>query len=165
MAFYRLSYFPGLTPVDLQAITDEVRGKKENEILGTWDTSHLEGLHTVLLTTVRDDGTFEEVSVPVTIDNTPPTAEVLFPLPDQVIFEDDEWIIVQARVEDDISVDRTEFFVDNAGVPFAISTVPPFTEKWIVPGPGCHTFKVVAYDAAGNETGSDSVRACVVERE
>ena len=165
MAFYRLSYFPGLTPVDLQAITDEVRGKKENEILGTWDTSHLEGLHTVLLTTVRDDGTFEEVSVPVTIDNTPPTAEVLFPLPEQVIFEDDEWIIVQARVEDDISVDRTEFFVDNAGVPFAISTVPPFTEKWIVPGPGCHTFKVVAYDAAGNETVSDSVRACVVERE
>jgi hypothetical protein len=117
----------------------------------------------VLLTIVHDDGTFEEVSVPVTIDNSPPEAEILFPIPEQIIFEDDEWIIVQARVEDDTSVDKVQFYVDNAGVPFAISTVPPFTEKWTIPGPGCHTFKVVAYDAAGNEATSDSVQACIVE--
>jgi membrane carboxypeptidase/penicillin-binding protein len=165
VAFYRLSYFPGLTPINLQAITEEVRGIKDNEILGIWDVSNLDGLYTVLLTVVKDDGTFEEVSVPVTVDNTPPAAEILFPLPEQVIFEDDEWIIVQASVQDNISVDRVEFYVDSAGVPFALSTVPPFTEKWTVPGPGCHTFHVVAYDAAGNETTSDSVRACVIEKE
>ncbi len=163
VAFYRLSYFPGLTPLNLQAITEEIRGTKDNEILGYWDVSNLEGLYTVLLTIVNDDGTFEDVSVPVTIDNTPPTAEILFPLSEQIIFEDDEWIIIQAKVEDNTSVDRVQFYVDNAGVPFAISTVPPFTEKWTIPGPGCHTFKVVAYDAAGNEVTSDSVQACVVE--
>jgi len=102
--------------------------------------------------------------VPVTVDNEPPLAEIIFPLPDQVVFEDDEWVIVQARIEDNISVDRVEFFVDGAGVPFAISTVPPFTEKWTIPGPGCHTFHVVARDAAGNETTTDPVRVCVVAR-
>jgi membrane peptidoglycan carboxypeptidase len=165
IAFYRLSYFPGLTPMELQNITGEVRGTKENEVLGTWDVSGLDGLYTLLLTVVYEDGTFEEASVPVTVDNIGPTAEILFPLENQIIFEDDEWIIVQARVEDDISIDRVEFFVDDAGVPFAISTVPPFTEKWTIPGPGCHQFRVVAYDAVENETESEAVRACVVERE
>jgi membrane peptidoglycan carboxypeptidase len=152
MAYYRLSYFPGLTPLNLQSITDEVRGRKEN------------GLYTILLTAVRNDGSFQEVSVPVTIDNEPPLAQIVFPLPEQIVFEDDEWVIVQARIEDNISIDRAEFFVDGAGVPFAISTVPPFTEKWTIPGPGCHTFYVVAHDAAGNETNSDSVRVCIVQR-
>jgi hypothetical protein len=32
-------------------------------------------------------------------------------------------------------------------------TVPPYTEKWDIPGPGCHSFRVVAVDAAGNESG------------
>ncbi len=165
MAYYRLSYFPGLTPLNLQSITDEVRGQKENEPLAIWDVADLDGLYTVLLTVVRADGTFDEVSVPVTVDNEPPAAEIVFPLPEQQVLEDDEWVIVQAQVEDNISVDRVEFFVDEAGVPFAISTVPPFTEKWTVPGPGCHTYHVVAYDAAGNETASDPVRACVVRGE
>ncbi|MGD2078544.1 MAG: transglycosylase domain-containing protein, partial [Chloroflexota bacterium] len=164
MAYYRLSYFPGLTPLNLQSITDEVRGQKDNEPLGIWDVSDLDGLYTILLTVVRGDGTFQEVSVPLTVDNEPPQAEIVFPLPEQVVFEDDEWIIVQARVEDNISVDRVEFFVDGAGVPFAISTVPPFTEKWTIPGPGCHTFQVVAHDAADNEKVSEAVRTCVVER-
>jgi hypothetical protein len=73
-------------------------------------------------------------------------------------------VIVQALVSDDISIDRVEFFVDDAGVPFAISTVPPFTEKWTIPGPGCHRFSVVAFDAAGNKSESQPVRACLVER-
>jgi membrane peptidoglycan carboxypeptidase len=164
MAYYRLSYFPGLTPLNLQSITDEIRGQKDNEPLGIWDVSELDGLYTILLTVVRGDGSFQEVSLPVTVDNEPPQAQIIFPLPEQVIFEDDEWIIIQARVDDNISVDRVEFFVDEAGVPFAISTVPPFTEKWTIPGPGCHTFHVVAHDAAGNETAGEPVRACVVER-
>ena len=65
---------------------------------------------------------------------------------------------------DDVSVDRVQFFVDNAGVPFAISTVPPFTEKWAIPGAGCHSFRVLAVDAAGNETVSQPVNVCAVAR-
>jgi membrane carboxypeptidase/penicillin-binding protein PbpC len=164
-AYYRLSYFPGLSPLNLQAIVGDVGETKDNRELGIWDVSELEGLYTILLTVMRRDGTFDEVSVPVTVDNSPPEARILFPLRDQVFFTDDEWVIVQAGVEDNLSIDRVEFFVDNAGVPFAISTVPPYTEKWTIPGPGCHSYKVVAYDAAGNTTTSNTIRACSVDRD
>ena len=154
-----------MTPADLLGVTENIEEQRQEEILGTWDVAGLNGLYTLLLTVVRHDGTFDEVSVPVTVDNSPPLAEILFPIEDQAIFVDEEWVIVQALVTDDISVDRVEFFADNAGVPFAISTVHPFTEKWTIPGPGCHTFHVVAIDAAGNETASDPVNVCLIERD
>ncbi|MGB3713940.1 MAG: transglycosylase domain-containing protein [Candidatus Promineifilaceae bacterium] len=162
---YRLAYFEGLAPSDIHVIAEGVTEQKEDAPLAMWDVSELNGLYTLLLTVLRNDGTFDEFSLPVTIDNTPPTADIIFPLDDQTIFTNEEWVVVQARVNDDISIDRVEFFVDNAGVPFAISTVPPFTEKWTIPGPGCHSFKVIVWDAAGNETASTPVRVCMVDRE
>jgi membrane carboxypeptidase/penicillin-binding protein len=163
-AYYRLAYFSGLTPNNIRSLAENVDQMKENEVLGVWDVSNLNGLYTLLLTVVRHDGSFEEVSVPVTVDNTPPTAKILFPLPNQTIFTDEERIIIQAQVEDDISIARVQYYVDNAGVPFAISTISPFTATWRIPGPGCRSFRVIAFDAAGNETESAPVRVCVVSR-
>ncbi|MCA9962152.1 MAG: hypothetical protein KC443_24120, partial [Anaerolineales bacterium] len=163
-AYYRLAYFEGLTPTDLRTIADTVTEPVANGVLGIWDVENLNGLYTLLLTAVRQDGSFEEVSLPLTVDNTPPAAEILFPLPNQEIFTDEEWVIIQAQASDDLSLARVEFFVDNAGVPFAISTVPPFTEKWTIRGAGCHNFRVVAVDAAGNETEGTAVPVCLVER-
>lgn len=164
-AHYRLSYFRGLDPSDIQVISDNQQQQGEDIVLGAWDVSNLNGLYTLLLTVVKHDGSFDEVSVPVTIDNVDPTAQILFPLPGQTIFTDEEWVIVQALAEDDVSIERVEFYINNAGVPFAISTVPPFTEKWTIPGPGCHVFRVVAVDAAGNESSSQSVNVCLIERD
>ncbi len=163
-AFYRLAFFEGLQPTDLQTIADNVTTPIEKGVLGVWDVQELNGLYTLLLTVVRQDGTFDEVSVPVTVDNTPPTAEILFPLPNQQIFTDEESVIIQAQARDDLSIARVEFYADNAGVPFAISTVPPFSEKWTIRGAGCHAFHVVAVDAAGNEGVGTAVSICLVER-
>ena len=66
-AFYRLAYFPGLWPQDLQIIADNITDQKSDDVLGVWDTRSLVGLHTLLLTVVNVDGSFEEVSVPVKI--------------------------------------------------------------------------------------------------
>jgi membrane peptidoglycan carboxypeptidase len=161
---YRVAFYEGLSPTQINVIAEGISDQKEDAPLAVWDVSDLEGLYTLMLTVMRHDGTFDEVSVPVTVDNTPPTAEIIFPLPDQTIFTDDEWVVVQGRVDDNISVDRVEFFVDSAGVPFAVNTVPPFTEKWTIPGPGCHSFRLVAWDAAGNSADSSPVRVCMVER-
>ncbi|PIE80505.1 MAG: hypothetical protein CSA11_07845 [Chloroflexi bacterium] len=163
-SFYRLAYFEGLTPDNLQSIGDNVEEPVTNDVLGTWDTSGLSGLYTILLTVLHEDGRFEESSVHVTIDNQPPEAEILFPLPNQEIFTDEEWVLIQAQVTDDLSLESVAFYVDNAAVPFAISTVPPFTEKWTIPGPGCHTFRVVAVDAAGNVGRETAVSVCLVKR-
>jgi hypothetical protein len=163
-ASYRLAYFPGLTPAAIQPIVEGITEPRENAELGVWDVGGLNGLYTLLLTVTREDGSFEEVSVPVTVDNKPPSARIRFPLPNQSIFTDDEWVVVQAQAEDDVSLERVEFYVDNAGAPFAISTVPPFTERWTIRGEGCHNFRVLAVDAAGNETRSEPVRVCLVAR-
>jgi hypothetical protein len=159
---YRLAYFKGLSPSEIVTIADNVSEQQINNVLGVWDTGDLNGLYTVLLTVVQNDGSFQEASIHLTLDNTAPQAEIIFPLPNQQILLEDEWVIVQAQVTDDVSMDRVEFYVDNAGVPFAISTVPPFTERWRIPAPGCHSFKVIAFDAAGNETQSPAVSACAV---
>ncbi|MBE2198503.1 MAG: transglycosylase domain-containing protein [Anaerolinea sp.] len=164
LAYYRLAYFEGLTPANLRTIADGATESVVNGTLGVWDVENLNGLYTLLLTAVRQDGSFVEVSLPLTVDNTPPTAAILFPLPNQQIFTDEEWVIIQAQVSDDLSIVRVEFYVDNAGVPFAISTVPPFTKKWTIRGPGCHTFRVVAVDGAGNKTEGTAVPVCLIER-
>jgi hypothetical protein len=163
-AYYRLAYYDGLTPGALHVIADQVTEQKEMAALGAWDVSGLDGLRTLVLTVVKQDGTFDEVSVPLTVDNVPPLAALLFPLPGQAIFTDEDWVIVQAQVSDDNSVARVEFYADGAQVPFAISTVPPFTEKWPIPGPGCHAFSVRVWDAAGNDSLSPAVSACAVVR-
>lgn len=163
-ASYRLAFFEGLTPQEVQTIVEHDSPPGDDGILGQWDVSQLNGLYTLILTVQKEDGSFEEVSVPVTVDNAPPTARVIFPIPNQSIFTDEEWVIVQAFAEDDISIDHVAFYIDNAAEPFAVKTVPPFTEKWTIPGPGCHNFHVEAVDAAGNRTRSEAVRACLVAR-
>jgi membrane carboxypeptidase/penicillin-binding protein PbpC len=162
---YRLAYFQGLTPDNVQVIVDEVTPQNGQNPLGNWDAGDLNGLYTLILTAFREDGTFEEVSVPVTVDNAPPAAQILSPVPNQAIFTDEEWLIIQAAVEDDVSIDRVEFYLDDDDEPFAVKTAPPFTQKWTIPGPGCHRYHVVAVDAAGNETSTDAVRACLVTRD
>jgi hypothetical protein len=84
----------------------------------------------------------------------------LFPLPEQGFRVADEWIVIQALAEDDNSLEQVSFFVDGGESPFAVSTVPPFSEVWAITGAGCRSFHIVARDAAGNETTSDAVRVC-----
>ncbi len=65
---YRLAYFPGLMPEALQIIVES--GTPVEGELGVWDTTLMEdGLYTLLLTVIRQDGTFDEVAIPVTVEN------------------------------------------------------------------------------------------------
>lgn len=67
--YYRLAYFPGLVPTTLQSIAENVASAKTDATLAVWDTSNLNGLYTILLTVVNEDGSFQEVTLPVTIAN------------------------------------------------------------------------------------------------
>ncbi len=68
-ATYRLAYFPGLYPEDVLLIGEQQATAVVNGTLGMWDTSNLdEGLYTLLLTVVNEDGTFTETAVPLTVN-------------------------------------------------------------------------------------------------
>lgn len=68
--YYRLAYFPGLLPEAMQNLVERGETPVESAELAVWDTSLLDdGLYTLLLTVVRQDGTFDEVAIPVTVAN------------------------------------------------------------------------------------------------
>ena len=73
----------------------------------------------------------------------------------QYNFPADEFVTLQPLVEDNVSMDRVEFYVDEILV--ATSTVAPFNERWIINALGRHVIHVKAIDAAGNETLSNRV--------
>lgn len=71
-ASYRLAIFPGLLPDALTILADNQTAPKTNEPLATWDTRPLaDGLYTILLTILNQDGTFTELTRHVTVTNTP----------------------------------------------------------------------------------------------
>ncbi len=162
--YYRLAYFKGLTPANLQEITNNEREAKESELLGNWDVSNLNGLYTLLLTVIREEGSFVEVSVPVTVDNIPPSISIISPRSNQEIATDSERVTFLTEVDDNISVTQVSFYLDDADAPFATSVAQPFTAQWSIRGAGCHTFMAIATDVAGNETPTTAVPVCFFNR-
>ncbi len=161
---YRLAYFKGLQPTNIQILVDDKTIPQQESTLAVWDVSELNGLYTLLLTVFNEDGSFNESSSHISIDNTPPTAEITFPLANQQLFTDEEWVIIRTRAQDNLRVAQVYFYVDDEETPFATSDTAPFTERWPIPGPGCHTFTIVAVDAAGNESEKTAVSLCLIER-
>ena len=164
-SYFNLSYFATSRPGEVRAITQFSSDQRTNFALGMWDAGILvDGSYTLLLQVFnRDNVIVEETRSVVTVDNTAPFVDIAFPYPNQEFLTDDEFVVIQGQVGDEYAIDQVKFYVDNAGVPFAINTVPPFTEKWNIPGPGCHTFRIVAVDGAGNETRSDEVPVCFIQ--
>ena len=161
LAFYRVAFFAGLTPTNLQTLVDNQPPPEAGTPLAVWDVSQLDGLVTLLITAVKNDGSFAEISLPITIDRTPPEIVLTTPFAGETFTTNDEWIVVQANASDDLSLTEVRFFANGSGLPFAVSTVRPFTESWPIQGVGCVRFRAIAYDAAGNEATSEAVEACV----
>lgn len=127
---YRLEYGQGLNPTEWQQLGVDHNNQVQNAPLEFWDTTNEEeGLYTLQLTVVKGDQGLERKSVQVTVDNTPPTVEVINPEPNQVyVMEDDEWINIQVDAVDNLSMNRVEYFLDNRKI--GESTVAPYTMRW-----------------------------------
>ena len=142
-AHYRLAYFAGLTPTAIEVLTDTVTSMVAAEgVLGVWDTTGLNGLYTLLLTVVREDGTFAEVNVPLTIDHVAP--EVAWGE------EAEGWLPLVAT--DDIGVVQVVVYVDELPVPYAVLVGEPWGVDVPPVGVGCTRLRAVAVDGAGNES-------------
>ena len=152
---YRLDYGRGLNPTEWTQIGTNHFTERYNEELGVWDARPLDGLYSLRLTLVRGNSTIKEYIIPITVDNVPPTIEIYSPVDGQIFTLGDEYVTIQPNVVDNISMDRVEFYVD--GQLIAISTVAPFSERWIITEAGTHFVEMRAYDAAGNTTVSERI--------
>ena len=155
--YYRLEYGQGLDPSAWIQIGPNHHGEVDGEILENWDVSGLDGLYTLQLTVARGDGSLEQTSIQVTVDNLPPSIHISYPRPGASFSrQGDEWVSIQAQAQDNASLDRVEFFVDEKLI--GTSTVSYHT-KWRLRGAtsGSHILHAVAYDAAGNATESERI--------
>ena len=163
-SFFRVQFGPGLNPTQWTQIGGDRGEQLENADLQTWDTTALgNGLYSVQLLVVKNDQTFVNYTVQVTVDNTPPTAALVTPTEGQTFtLGDDESAIIQPDVADNLSLTFVDIFVDDKKV--QTTTVAPFTYRWKLAGLGAHTIHIRAVDAAGNATESGRVTITVGEK-
>ncbi|MCC6190730.1 MAG: hypothetical protein IT318_17005, partial [Anaerolineales bacterium] len=164
-AFFRVQGGQGLFPQTWAQIEGDRGEQIENGLLQTWNTAGLDGLYSLQLVVVKNDPAggpfiFETATIQVTVDNQPPTVSLLAPLPNAIYsLAGDESIVLQAQVQDNLSVSRVVFYVN--GVAVANSTVPPYSTRWRLAGAGAHTIQVRVYDAAGNSADAPPITITV----
>jgi penicillin-binding protein 1C len=131
-ALYRLEYGQGLNPTSWTQLGGDHTSQVERGPLEFWDTAGVpEGLYTLQLSAVRNDQSFEQAAVQVTVDNTPPGVSLLNPADGKAYkMEDDEWVNVQVDAVDNVSMDRVEFYLD--GYKFEEATVAPYNARWTI---------------------------------
>jgi len=163
---YRLEYGQGSAPEQWIPIGGEHGEAVDNGVLEHWDTNGLEGLYTLRLVVVADGGE-RHAAVQVLVDNVAPTVRVQAPTQDKFFYPGaDEWISIQVDAQDNVSMDKVEFYIDDQL--FGYSTVSPYTASWMlrraegegafpVEPWGTRRIHVVAYDSAGNTTTSETV--------
>jgi membrane carboxypeptidase/penicillin-binding protein PbpC len=150
-------------PEGWQQIGPDHGEQVDNNLLENWNTAGFEpGVYAIKLTRLEHNGTATDAIVQVTLDNNPPNVKLIQPQPEEA-FEvgKDEWIDVNAQVQDDYTISKVEFFAGDPAAPFAVKTVAPFNVKWTIPpgAGGSVELWAVAYDGAGNKTESARVKA------
>jgi hypothetical protein len=149
-SYYRLQVGQGLYPQQWIQIGEDVDHPVSNGLLGTWDTTGLEGLYVVQLLVVRQDQQVDRAMLQVTIDNKGPQVQVLNPLAgEQFAYQQGENLIMQVSASDNLVLDRVEIYVDDRLESTLLE--PPFVILWTAQV-GEHTLSVKAYDLAGNQS-------------
>ncbi|MFQ5922119.1 MAG: Ig-like domain-containing protein, partial [Anaerolineales bacterium] len=155
--YFRLQYGQGLNPTRWIQIGADQERPVEDSRLGTWSTEGLNGLYTLQLLVVLDDGQVRTAVTPVTLDNEAPIVELLVPSAGDVfsLGTVDELTISVSAV-DEVGLDRIDFFVGRRRI--GTATASPFTIDWILPNrTGDYEVFARAYDAAGNRAESRRV--------
>ncbi|MGD2027581.1 MAG: transglycosylase domain-containing protein [Anaerolineales bacterium] len=147
-AFYRLQIGEGLNPRQWLQIGEEGTRPVREGTLAAWDTTGLDGLYAIRLQVVAQDQSVETVSIQVTVDNQPPSIQILSPVEGRAFsFPDESEITFQAQVDDNLGIGRVEFWLNS--VLLSNLSDPPYAAPWSGTI-GEHELEVRALDLAGN---------------
>jgi membrane peptidoglycan carboxypeptidase len=145
--FYRLQVGEGLNPRTWLQISEEQSEPIEEDVLGTWNTDQ-DGLYAIRLSVVQEDQSLETHIVQVTVDNSEPLVQILYPADESVItYDEEKSTYFQAEVSDNVGIAKASWFLD--GQLIADSTEAPYGILWQAK-PGKHTLVVKVYDLADN---------------
>jgi len=164
--FYRLVFGQGMSPAEWSQIGPNHDNQVEQNVIETFDTTALEdGLYTLQLQVVEHSQNVRQAAIQLTVDNTPPKVDLTYPPEGQEYeYGFDEWVNINAEINDNYAVDRVEFYKNEEEEPFAVRNVAPFNINWTLEGMGSYEFYVKVFDAAGNEAQTEPVKIQVVAR-
>ncbi len=113
---YSVQAGQGLNPRTWMQITEESQTPVSGGVLGVWDTTReSDGLYALRLTVLRQDRQVDTAIIQVTVDNTPPTASITYPAPEQrfSLAQAGETINFQAEASDAAGLERLEWILDG----------------------------------------------------
>ncbi|MCL5997354.1 MAG: transglycosylase domain-containing protein [Chloroflexi bacterium] len=163
---YKVFFGAGIdVPADQwQQIGPDHPDQVDNNLLENWNLAGIApGIYSLKLSRIENDGKVTDSIIQVTVDNTAPTVKLIQPRDNEGFnATKDEWVDVNAQVQDDNTISRVEFFTSaDPATPYTVKTVAPFNVKWTIKAGGTVEFWAVAYDGAGNRTESPHVRALI----
>jgi len=155
-----------MSPAEWSQIGPNHDNQVEQNVIETFDTTALEdGLYTLQLQVVEHSQNVRQAAIQLTVDNTPPKVDLTYPPEGQEYeYGFDEWVNINAEINDNYAVDRVEFYKNEEEEPFAVRNVAPFNINWTLEGMGSYEFYVKVFDAAGNEAQTEPVKIQVVAR-
>jgi membrane peptidoglycan carboxypeptidase len=147
-AYYRLQVGEGVYPQEWEQIGTDIDQPRQDGLIGSWDTTGLQGEYLLELLVVKQDRQIERAYIYLIVDNLAPSLQILSPLINEDFqINQDKTIIIQASAEDDFSLEKVEFVVDDQ--PFATLYESPYIVFWPAEM-GPHKLQITAYDQAGN---------------
>ena len=160
--YFRLQYGQGLNPTRWIQIGDDQDRPVVGSRLGNWSTGGLNGLYTLQLLVVLDDGQVRTAATPVTLDNEAPSIELLVPSAgDSFSLGSMEELTISVSALDEVGLEQVDFFVDGRRIGSA--TAAPFSVDWTLPSrTGDYEVFARAYDAAGNRAESQRIQIEIV---
>ncbi len=146
----------GLYPLTWLQVGEEQSTPKQKTLLANWDTTTLEdGLYALRLQVVRKNLQIENHTIQVTVDNSPPSIAVLYPVEgSQISAELNGQITLQADVLDQMGIQEITWYVD--GQLIGKQTQMPYSYP-VSLQTGKHTLKITAIDLAGNRSTSTEI--------
>ena len=156
-SYYRLQYGQGLNPTRWIQIEGDRRIQVQDGRLALWSTEGLNGLYTLQLLVILRDGQVRTAAMPLTLDNQPPSIQLLLPQPGtRIRVASQATLLLQAEAGDEVKLERVEFLVN--GRPVETMASAPFLFNWVLPNRiGSFEIRGRAYDAAGNQAESEPV--------
>jgi len=152
---YSLQVGQGINPTSWLTIQEGKDSPVIDSLLGSWDTSGLEGIYVVRLQVVYSGQRIETAILQVTVDNNPPQAAIPYPYPGQIFDRSEQAaIIFQAEITDNVGVDAVEWWLDGRKIGERLAE--PFALMWDAV-PGKHTLQLRAFDLAGNQSRSEEI--------
>lgn len=153
--YFRLQFGQGLNPNSWVQIGEDATQTRSGGLLGRWDTDGFNGLFTLQLVVVKGSGQVMSDEVFVTLDNQPPTLEILTPRDGHTVALSEQELIIEARAFDATSVEQVTFSINGETVESMSS--PPYAFHWPLQETGEFELRVSAMDEPGNRASSDPI--------